>query len=307
MLDPVPWAVNGATSSADIGRVLGNLATFDGNGIRMPWDLKVEQTVVAGTQVRIAPGVAVLRNIYSGAGEGQSYIARNISETLLTIPATDSTGGATRWVILRVSDPQYGGQAPASVPDGPYVFFDLVTSITGITYPHVVLGKITQPASTATITAAMIDSGPGVRQLYQPLQFSDQVLVFPAGTTGVVMPKGAYGAWPYTGAIAMPVPIWATQVDLEITVSGVEIIGTDQAGGLRTVFDGAANTENTIIRGSTGRQDALFFGRHPVSAEQRGTSRGFTVQGNQTLGTGSIQADYQSNILARYRFTGVPV
>lgn len=304
MLDPVPWAINGATSSADIGRVLANLATFDGNGIRLPWDLKVEQTVVASNQVRIAPGVGVLRNTYATAGAGQSYICRNISETLYTIPATGSSGGATRYLILRVSDPQYGGQAPASVPNGPYVFFDLVTSLTGLTYPFIPLAKIVQPANTATITTSMITSE---RQMYQPLQFADQALVFPEGTTGKVMPKGVYGGWPYTGSIAAAVPIWATQVDIDVTVSGAEIIGGDNYGGLRTVFGGAANSQNTIIRGTTGRQDASFFGRHVVPAAQRGTTQGIAVQGNQTGGTGSIQADYQSNIICRWRFTGVPI
>lgn len=304
MLDPVPWAVNGATSSADIARIVGNLAANDGNGIRLPWDLKVEALAVAGNQVRIAPGVGILRNIYAAAGLGQSYIARNISETLYTIPATGSGGGATRYVILRVSDPQYGGQAPVSVPNGPYVFFDLVSTLAGITYPFIPLAKIVQPANTATITTAMITSE---RKMYRSLQHSDQALVFPEGTTGKVMPKGSYGGWPYTGSVAAEVPEWATQVDIDTTVSGVEIIGTDQAGGLRTVFGGAPSTQNTIIRGSTGRQDASFMGRHTVTSAQRGTSVGIALQGNQTLGSGSIQADYQSNIIVRWRFTGVPI
>lgn len=305
MLDPVPWAVTGAKSSADIARVLGNFATDDGNGIRMPWDLKVEQLPVAGNQVRVQPGVAALRNIYAQAGYGQSYVVRNISATDVPVPPTDTTGGATRYLLLRVSDPQYGGQVPADVLNGPYVFFEWASTKTGHTFPHVVLGRIVQPANTSTITTSMIFSE---RTIYRPLQETDQLLVFPSGDIGVTMSKAGYAGWPYTGVISnIPVPLWATSIDITAHISGAEIAGGDNFGGLRTVFDGAAASQNSILRGNTGRHTVSMMGRHPVSAAQRGTLRSVALQGYQTGGTGSITADYQTNILTIWRFTGLPV
>ena len=163
-VDPVPYVVHGAKHSADVFRQAFHDSTSGGEGISTPTSFHTRQTGTPSNQVRVRPGGAIILNSYQG-GAGQSYAVRNASETLVSVPASDSTGPKSWYIIVRVSDPQFAGQAPADPLEGPYTFIECVSQSETITDPHLKLASVVVPASTATITNSMITS---MRELAQP-------------------------------------------------------------------------------------------------------------------------------------------
>ncbi|MBP3044893.1 hypothetical protein KKR91_01115 [Arthrobacter jiangjiafuii] len=226
-LDSVPWFIGGgAEHSPAVARMLAYAATSGATGVISPSDLRVTALPTPGAAVRIMPGGAAILNRYPGAAN-QSYTARNASATDVAVPATGSSGGATRYLILRVDDPEFGGQAPTNVVDGPYVRAVLVSSITNLAYPFVPLAKITQPANTATITQAMIAdirdiANPREKQVIipRPLQGSD----VPAagfdqlnGATSDGQPYPFYAQGANQSGNTLLIPEWATRMQIEAT------------------------------------------------------------------------------------------
>ena len=163
-VDPVPYVVHGAKHSADVFRQAFHDSTGGAEGISTPTSFHVRQTATPSNQVRVRPGGAIVLNSYQG-GAGQSYGIRNADESLVDVPASDSTGSKSWYVIARISDPQFAGPAPADPKVGPYLFLECVSQSSTITDPHLKLASVVVPASTATITNSMITS---MRELAQP-------------------------------------------------------------------------------------------------------------------------------------------
>ena len=156
--EPHPWFIGleGVEHSAEVARMLAWSATGGASGIITSGDLKVSAQSVPSDSVRIAPGGFVVESKYAGASQ-QSYVERVPTSTTLEVPATGSSGGATRYVVARVTDPDYpgGGTVPSVPNDGVYAAPYLVSSLSS-SRTEIVLAKITQPANTAAITNAMI-------------------------------------------------------------------------------------------------------------------------------------------------------
>ncbi|WGH21366.1 minor tail protein [Arthrobacter phage Emotion] len=223
-LDSVPWFIGGgAEHSPSVARLLGYAATQGATGIIQPKDLIVRALSVPGTAVRIGPGAAVLYNRYPGA-TSQSYLVRNDSDTNVEIPATGSGSGATRYIIIRIKDPQYSGQAPADVRVGPYVEAVQVSSISNLAYPFVALAKIVQPASTGTITQAMITdlrevANPREKSFVrpEPIVTGDSGLALSAtGADGELFPNAG-------GSQTIDIPEWATRAQIRAEWLGVRL------------------------------------------------------------------------------------
>ena len=164
-VDPVPYVVHGARHSADVFRQAHYDATGGAEGVSLPQNLSVRATGTPSGQVRVAPGGATILNSYSG-GDGQSYSVRNASETLVDVPASDSTGSKSWRIIFRVSDPQFGGPIPVDAETGPYAFLECVANSATVDHPHIDLARVDVPASTATITADMITD---LREVANPI------------------------------------------------------------------------------------------------------------------------------------------
>lgn len=309
MLENVPWYVGGgAIHPAAAARNVYFEATGGTNGVGGGDDFKVTQTPTASNQVRIAAGSGTLRSRYPGAFR-ESYACRGSSVTDVPVPATGSTAGATSYLIIRIDDPNFAGQiTPPSVPNGPYVRPVLVSTDPGLRgellpYPNIPLAKIVQPINTATITNAMITD---LRRIAQPNSLDGSVMLF--RSTDLNMTKGSYTSWPHSGSITdVEVPEWATHIQIKAIISGIEIIGTAQAGGVRTAFGGVGNTQNSVVSGDAGRQTVSVMGEHLIAANQRSTLQSIAIQGNHTVGTGSIQSDYQTNMDISWVFLQKPV
>lgn len=231
------WAVDGARMPAAIARQETYRKTNGARGINLPGDLKVRALAVPGGAIRIDAGGATSPNDYIADHGGQSYGMLKETEGQLNVPATGSTGGATWYVVYRVQDPQYGDNLPVGADPATfeYDYFELVSSIANIPYPHVVLAKITMPANTATITQAMITD---LRKIANPQRWSemftyalttgteDQLNVtsnYPDG--GETWPEATETAW---GEI--DIPEWATHMRIKMTWAQVRFPGGDAWG-----------------------------------------------------------------------------
>ena len=154
-LDPVPWFIGGAAEhSAEAARNIAWNATQGRTGVATPTSLRVRALATAGGGVRISAGGAAIESTYAGASQ-QSYTVRNDATETVSVPANTGSSTITRYVVVRVSDPQYAGSAPSNPVVGPYVSFQVVSSLTS-THPQLVLARLRIPPNTSTITSSMI-------------------------------------------------------------------------------------------------------------------------------------------------------
>lgn len=213
------WAVDGSQAPASVGRMVAWCASNGATGIVQAGDLKVSALATPGGAVNIAPGGALMSDGYPSQAKGQTYATLNDATAQLTIPATGSGGGRTDYVILRIDDWNETGQTPADPTTAPGCSFQRVSSISNLTYPFVALAKIAIPASTGTITGAMITD---LRQVANP-RTKDIVISAPGvasdqdqtlnvvGGTGEIFPAARIAMQ------TVDVPTWATRIQIMST------------------------------------------------------------------------------------------
>lgn len=303
-LDNVPWFIGGgAEHSPAVARMLAYAATNGADGIISPADMRVTALPTPGSAVRILPGGATMLNRYPGA-PNQSYTVRNATATDVEVPATGSAGGATRFLILRVDDPEFGGQAPANARTGPYVRAVLVNSITYLAYPFVALARIVQPANTATITQAMITD---LREVANPRTGRVQRMARGIPTTDLTTQLPNYQNFPnYVPEI--DVPAWATHVQATMQVYGVGIVNAATLGDWELVIGWAPgpvlisdmstydfNQFGTVANPMRAPAMGLIIDK-PIPAAMRGTRQTIRGRGGRSLASGSgfLRSDSQT-------------
>lgn len=309
-VDPTAYFVGGgAEHSPETVRAAYHESTGGNEGVSGALDLKVVPLSPAGAGVNVLSGGGTLINRYPG-GQGQSYAGRAPSQTFVPITATGTGGGRSDLIVMRVLDPQYEGQPPADPLNFDYTRLRVIEGVAPNTvsaldlnlgYPAIALGRVDMPVNTATVAQGYVTD---LRQLTQPKIRLVPAQFFP--NTDKVMTKNAYSSWPFSGIMSnIAVPWWANRVEITATVNGIEITGSttvDNVAGVRTAFDmGAGGTpnysENGILKGKGGtRQSISIVGSHPIPANRRGKTVGISLQGNQTVGTGTFQGDYQTSI-----------
>jgi hypothetical protein len=315
--DKTPWFVGGgAQHSPETARLLAFAATRGNEGIVGVGDLKVQAQAVPNGTVRVSSGAGNALNRYAGGGQ-QTYVLRNASQTDVPITPTGSSGGRTDMVIARVLDPQYEGQAPADPVNFQYAFPTVIQGVSAsaktakelnLGYPAIALARIAMPASTATVTAAMITD---LRKVANPRRERAMVTIFP--TTTVAIPTSAYSAWPITAAQRpiVPVPEWATRLDIVAHMSGVKYTkgngAADSVAGIRTGFGSSAPSENGILiqdaEDDGGRYHYTLVGYHVIDASMRGTDQYLNLQAVRSAGTGIWTADYQTSLAIDWEFS----
>ncbi|GAA1323758.1 hypothetical protein ACFSWE_09585 [Leucobacter albus] len=166
-VDPVPWFIQApAEHSAEVARTLAYQAIGGKEGLARAGDLIVRALPVPGGAVQVLPGAAGILNRGSGGG-GQAYVGRVGAAVTVPIAATGSGGGRSDLIVFRVDDPQYGGQTPDSPVEGPYIRLDVVSGVNvSVTRVQdvpgheadsaVTLARVDLPASTGTVTDAMV-------------------------------------------------------------------------------------------------------------------------------------------------------
>lgn len=245
MLDPVPYFTQspGAQHSPEVFRAALFTATRGAEGIVGVGDLKVVATPVPNGNVVVSIGAALLLSRDVG-GAQQTYEARNPSaDPTVKIAQTGSSGKRSDLVILRVEDPGMDGTTwpdPVDVGKGPFVFFRVISGVpAGTTRVQdvpghendtaITLARVDIPASTATITSAMIVDLRTVALPRKDRQVNAHAQV-QAESEALVAKTSAGEVFPNTSsAFTVLVPPWATQVIIIATWSQVQA-GADANG-----------------------------------------------------------------------------
>lgn len=286
------FAVDGAQVTGRLLRTVAYAATSGQDGIVTPESMKV---VANGAGVRIAPGAAVAPTRYVASPAFGSYVMAADAAEDLAIPATGSGGGATRYIIARVDDPEYGGQGD---PTGTYWRYLMVSSITNLAYPFVPLARINQPASTTTITDAMIVD---LRQVATPRR--RRLTYDVAVTTAVNLTSPTYTDFPSGGGLdaLVPIPYWATQMIVRVDLLDVlHSVGATDGGLLLRLgsVDGAqARRFDEIWSGSTTRKDYTIVDTIDIPAPLRGTTASLRTRGRRNAGAGYLRMDANSQVV----------
>lgn len=313
-VDPVPYVIHGAKHSADVFRQAHYDAMGGAHGISSVGALHVKQTGTPSNQVQVAPGGATILNTYQG-GAGQAYSFRNASTTLVDVPASDSTGAKSWWIIACIEDPQFGGQSPSDPLVGPYAFIRCVAKNSTIDYPYELLAEIVVPKSTATITNSMIASK---REVARPrskpelrtyaLLAEDRESLDTIGTdsnTGETWPRQAD-----TVQTPIDIPEWATRARIVQTWSGVTS-SSGVSSGLVWVQIGGDGNPNRVKTQTVKYRSAATSAREVIIVadmvwiprELRGTSQKFIPRGNKEASADtSVVVDGASAIITQVEF-----
>lgn len=318
-----PWAIDGARSTSALAR-LSSYATGGGrSGVVQPLDLKVSALAVPGNGLRISSGAAMILNGYQDIPD-QAYTVSNPAEHVVPSDVMPSSQPATSYylVCIVVGDPEFdqtghpfmppGPLDPLVAPDYEYVRIRVIPCSSGVRrfdqlnvqYPGVALARLEVPASTTTITNAMIMD---VRSLAAARQSSELLVTQPNMGPTIVSTDFAYlGDWqPY-----VEMPSWATHVDIVTTISGISHIDPDVVGQIRTLIYGTSHLAGPAVYYEFADSDRVFSERASLMStfsaslpQYAGESIRIDVQANRLEGTGQIYIFDGTTIVHDVRFS----
>jgi hypothetical protein len=307
-LIPQPILVDGATHSAQQFRLLVADLARDNEGITRGTDLKVTQLGTPGGAVQVSSGTGVVRgraNTFQG-----SYAVANTGATSVSIAAT---GGAGRsdMLILRVEDPEYEGTLDPATDQIAYfqIISNVSSSATAIPDGRtgIPLARIDIPASTSTITNAMIVD---IRKIANPRRDRQMLTQFPATTsTNITNSNGSWNNFSTAAGWNIAVPSWASKA--KIRVDALQLKYTNQfIGAFRATFGGSLATQSVVLdTNSTGihRQPATAVDELTIPDAYRGTTQLLRAQATGTTGnTGTLTADASTSFFADIEFLEAP-
>lgn len=240
----VPWMVDEAEHTAEVGRLLAYLASGKNEGIASPSDLAVVASAIPDGNVHVNAGAASVLNRFPGGGQ-QSYAVRNEGDDVVALAPQGSSGVRYDLVAVVVEDPHYPGQpAPVDIANGPYVrtkVYQNVPSTTKNLYEvdpdqsGYALALVKFNASDGTVTNSDITD---LRKLLNPRTWTykrmynekntsaDGTGAFALGTVEQVFPPGA--------SFQVPIPDWATKMQLNCRVANLRVM--DTTPGIDTSF-----------------------------------------------------------------------
>lgn len=308
-LFPRPILTNGATHSAQQFRMLVRDLANGSEGITQGDDLKITQRSTPGGGVSVADGSGVIRgraNTFQG-----SYAACNIGAADVTIAAT---GGSARsdMVILRIEDPEYEGSLDPDTDEIAYfqVISNVSSSATAIPDARtgIPLARIDIPASTSTITDAMIVD---LRKVANPRRSRRLYTQSPTADSALIGSSTTYSYFSTASGWNIAVPDWATTVRLRVDVCPIRYSTADFFGALRATFGASLTLQATSLddnQGSAVRKiPGICADTLTVPSAYRGTTQLLRAQGNGASGnTGRINVTTATTFVADVEFEEAP-
>lgn len=307
----VPILVNGATHSAEQFRAMVQDLARGAEGITQGGDLKVTQLSTPGTSVQVGDGSGIVRGRVS-AFQG-SYSVRNQGAETVFIAAT---GGSARsdMLILRVEDPQYEGSLNPAVDKINYFQVISGVSSSATTIPDgrtgIPLARIDIPASTSTITNAMIRD---IRQIANPRTVRDIYTQSPTALSNVISnTNGVFTSFNSAPGWQVPIPAWANQVKLRFDVGQIRYTTGSIVGSFRATFGVSLTTEAVSLNddGSTGTRRVSVISGDTVALPSiyPGTTQTLRAQGAGRAGNaGGIAVDTATTLVADVQFVETPI
>lgn len=307
-----PFAVDGATVHGAHLRRETFRNTKGATGVDDPTALKV--IAVPGS-----PGVA---GVMPGGGliaiesRRETYSVMNLAmdgDALVDIPAAGSSG-ATHFVVVEVTDPEYHGQEPAATPR-------VVSSLAGLSRPVLPLARIRLSAGEGFTTTSVIED---LRRVALPRMDRRLFAWNPTSsdeatqslTTTTAYPVGSY--WPNMrhneGFWEVDIPEWATHANMIGTWAGVRVANGTANGWLwvrigGTVPEGAISTQGTrwsLDQSGNGRESWHAADDITIPERMRGTRQMIRLLGARLSGTGAPVIDSATSISVDVQFTEGP-
>ncbi|MFB6665961.1 hypothetical protein [Streptomyces parvus] len=306
----VPILTDGATHSAEQFRAMVQDLARGAEGITEGTDLKVTQLGTPGTSVQVASGSGVVRgrvNAFQG-----SYAVRNQGSD--TVPIA-STGGSPRsdMVILRVEDPQYEGALNPEVDNINYfqVISNVSSSATAIPDGRtgIPLARIDIPASTSTITNAMIKD---IRKVANPRRETRQITQSPASqSTAITGSSSVYSYFSTAAGWTIAIPSWATTARIRLDIAGMRITTGNLYGAVRATLGASTTLQLTVIDDNQGavvrRLSTLIADTITITDAYRGTSQLLRAQAAGGSGNAAqIYVDGSTTLVAQVEFEEGP-
>lgn len=231
-LHPTPIATTGATHTAQQFRMMIKDLARGNQGVTTGLDLKVSALATPGAGVQIGNGSATIAGMVSPV-QGH-YNAYNIGVDSVPISATGGTARSDM-VILRVEDPEYEGTR--TLDTDPTVFWQVIPNVSSSAttvpagYSAIPLARIDIPASTATITNAMITdlrkvTNPRRERILEPY-YAQNPLVEISGTSET------WRTFPNLTMKNLAIPAWAATAKIVFTAGGIRLIDGNVFGGFR--------------------------------------------------------------------------
>lgn len=279
-LETTPIAVTGGEHTAQQFRMMVRDLAQNSQGVTAGDHLKVTALSTPGAGVQIGDGSATISGkVNSSQG---SYNVYNIGSDTKGITAT---GGTPRsdMLILRVQDPQYEGSRDPS----DCAFFDVVPNVSSSAttvpsgYSAVPLARIDIPASTATVTNAMIKdirkvTNPRKERTLYPYYAADPY-VYISGTSE------AWQTFPNLTMANIPIPSWAASAKVVFTISGLRLATGNAWGNFRFLLGayeaaqwvGIDDNQGTAARRNTVQMVETIDLTTTTGAAMRGTTQTF--------------------------------
>jgi hypothetical protein len=308
-LFPRPILTNGATHSAQQFRMLVRDLARGAEGITEGDDLKVTQRSTPGAGVTVADGSGVIQgrvNAFQG-----HYSACNTGAVNVDIAAT---GGSARsdMVILRVEDPEYEGTLDPTVDQVTYfqVISNVSSSATAIPDGRtgIPLARIDIPASTSTITDAMITD---LRQVANPRRQRTLLTQSPTAlSTDISGTSGTYSNFSTAAGWSVAIPSWATKAVLSLSVGQIRYNTAAFFGGLRATFGASLTVQSVNLddnQTGTRRGTIVLGDTLTIPSAYRGTSQTLRFQACGFPGNaGKVGVDGSTTLIADIEFLEAP-
>ncbi len=314
------WFIGGsAQHSAEIARTLAYAAVDGREGLFGVDDFKVQPLETPGESFRVMPGAAGILARHAGAAY-ESYIARLRTQDVVPFTATGSGGGRTDLIVARVLD--YSIPGSGITPDDPVIGpFTKTHVIEGVppgtksirqlpapynSWSALTIGYIIAPASTAVVTAGMVNPTSDVTN--PRVDTFKQSIVIPGDRP---LSSASLIDWPAEATYQVPIPSWATKLIITMQAHGCMCSTGAFIGSLRAVLGPITLQEFPI--------DGLFPGTTPPNSswrfsksldlmdtqqkrDMRGTTQTLKLQGKRVAGVGIYTATARTVVDAEVNF-----
>ena len=299
-------AINGAELDGSLIR-RATYAAVKTSGIANSDDLKVQQLSTPGVGIRIAAGSGVVLNGYQSS-INEAYVVSNPSEHIVpsgSMPASNPS--AKSYIVAAViGDPDFSQvghpfMLSTDPPAGTELTFEYVrvvlievsagTTELSVPYPALVLARIDVPASTTTITNAMITD---LRKLVLSRQ-EQRVFVSPEGAWTNASPVRIPAASDYANwgssefSPTVEVPSWATRAVVVASINGVRLQDTsvNVTGKIRAKIGSVVGTavffDYAIVSGGGALRDNIQCAGDFDVTSVAGTSQVLRVEGYENV------------------------
>jgi hypothetical protein len=323
------WAVDGQTNDAALARLQLQAATSGAEGVVGAGDLVVTATPTPGSSVLVGGGACTV--VGKEASFQGSYFGYNVGAQSVPITATGGGGGRSDLIVARVEDPTVAGTPWTHDPATDSLIYARViegvapsTTKAPADQSAIALARIDIPASTSTITQAMIHDLRGVDDNVtdgngrQQRALRIQRGVSPIDLAGNIKTPD-WENWPDL-VWTVVVPSWATQAQIVAHWGSVMFQSSDGNGdatgatrialgvGGTTVYTNSSAYNFNINTGNAQRVDMLNADQVNIPAALRGHTCNLSMQvsgGATTLGR--LRADGWANFYVDIEFLEVPV